>query len=195
VCGGRALRGAAESNTHLAERTWLAIVGRPSSLTALSLLLGTLTAGYQRLYSQCWLASRLVVVAPTQSALIMAAAAAVRARVLTRQWDAWDAELVNLRAALADDTTKPPPPLKATPAAALTTTPPSLPLPDSGQLCAMRPPLTPEVIAQLDAATAEALGGIYFGEKVTSEPALPPGSSSSAPDVRIWSDGVAPPRP
>jgi hypothetical protein len=136
-----------------------------------------------------------LVVAPTQSALIMAAAAAVRARVLTRQWDAWDAELVNLRAALADDTTKPPPPLKATPAAALTTTPPSLPLPDSGQLCAMRPPLTPEVIAQLDAATAEALGGIYFGEKVTSEPALPPGSSSSAPDVRIWSDGVAPPRP
>ena len=125
----------------------------------------------------------------------MSAAAGGGTRGLSRQWDAWDAELVNLRAALVDDTTKPPPPLKATPAAA-STTPPSLPLPDSGQLYAMRPPLTPEVIAQLDAATAEALGGIGKSLRAlhpTSEPALRPGSS--APDVRIWGDARPPPRP
>ena len=116
---------------------------------------------------------------------------AARARGLTRQWDAWDAELVHLRAALADDTAKLPPPLKAAPAAA-PTTPPSLPLPDSGHLYAMRPPLTPEVIAQLDAATAEALGAIGKSLRAlhpTSEP------DSSAPDVRIWGDARPPPRP
>ena len=136
-------------------------------------------------------ALRRAVVEPSVPQRAMSAAAGGGTRGLSRQWDAWDAELVNLRAALVDDTTKPPPPLKATPAAA-STTPPSLPLPDSGQLYAMRPPLTPEVIAQLDAATAEALGGITYATTM-SEPAWPPGSS--APDVRIWSDARPPPRP
>ena len=113
----------------------------------------------------------------------------VATRGLARQWDAWDAELVNLRAALADDTTKPPPSLKAEPTTP--PTPPSFPLPDSGQLHAMRPPLAPEVIAQLDAATAEALGGI--GKSLRASDALQP--SSSAPDVRLWGDSRPPPRP
>ena len=114
----------------------------------------------------------------------------VATRGLARQWDAWDAELVNLRAALADDTTKPPPSLKAEPTTP--PTPPSFPLPDSGQLHAMRPPLAPEVIAQLDAATAEALGGIGKSLRA-SDRALQP--SSSTPDVRLWGDSRPPPRP
>ena len=116
----------------------------------------------------------------------------VATRGLARQWDAWDAELVNLRAALADDTTKPPPSLKAEPTTP--PTPPSFPLPDSGQLHAMRPPLAPEVIAQLDAATAEALGGIGKGLRAQhSDRALQP--SSTTPDVRLWGDSRPPPRP
>ena len=112
---------------------------------------------------------------------------------LSRQWDAWDADLFSLRTALADDT-EPPPPLKAndrwhqplaarlhntpearSPAAASTTDQPSLPLPHSGQLYAMRPPLTPELIAQLDAATAEALDGKTLPP---SEPSWRPGSGA-----------------
>ena len=78
--------------------------------------------------------------------------------VMSRQLDTWDAELAHLDAALAlvgDDTKPPAPPKAAAPDGPRA--PRAMPLPHSGELGVMRPPLTPELIAELANATAEVL--------------------------------------
>ena len=77
---------------------------------------------------------------------------------MNKQWDAWDAELVHLGDALTGDASQPPTQTRAVPLAG-PSAPRSLPLPNAGQLGVMRPPLTPELVVQLEAATAETVDG------------------------------------
>ena len=77
---------------------------------------------------------------------------------LAVEWSEWDRQLVNLQAALKDDSTAPPASLGADDFPCVSSmTPPCFPLVDAGLKAEMRPALAPELVRQLDAATEEAL--------------------------------------